>query len=70
MPRTPHYQRIVEDIRRRIASGELQPGEQLPSIAQLREQYGVGNTAIRNAMIVLRTEGLVEGHQGKGVYVA
>lgn len=69
MPRTPHYQRIVDDIRRKIAAGELKPGDQLPSIAQLREQYEVGNTAIHNAMLVLKSEGLIEGHQGKGVFV-
>lgn len=69
MPRTPHYQRIVEDIRSRIASGDLQPGDQLPSIAQLMTNYEVGSTAVHNAMLVLKAEGLVEGHQGKGVFV-
>ena len=66
---TPSYQRIVADIRAQIASGQLAPGAQIPTGTQLREQYGVGNTAIRNAILTLRTQGLVEGHQGKGVYV-
>ncbi|HEX8630787.1 MAG TPA: winged helix-turn-helix domain-containing protein [Catenuloplanes sp.] len=70
MPITPSYQRIVEDITRQITTGELGPGDKLPSTSQLREQYGVSGTAIRNAMLVLRSQGLVEGHQGKGVYVA
>ncbi|MEV4705013.1 winged helix-turn-helix domain-containing protein [Actinoplanes sp. NPDC049316] len=70
MPITPSYQRIVDDIKSKIASGELSPGDQLPSARGLQEQYGVGSTAVRNAMLVLRAEGLVEGHQGKGVYVA
>jgi len=70
MPITPIYQRIAADIRGDIASGRLVPGDKLPSIAELRAKYEAGTTAIRNAMLVLRSEGLIEGHQGKGVYVA
>lgn len=69
MPREPIYTRIVADIRARIASGELRPGDKLPSVTELRAEYEASNTAVRNAMLVLRSEGLVEGHQGKGVYV-
>jgi len=69
MPITPSYQRIVADIRHQISSGTLRPGDQLPTVAALRDTYGVSNTAIRNAMLTLRVQGLVEGHQGKGVYV-
>ncbi len=70
MPTTPNYQRVYDDIRARIISGELKPGEQLPSGAVLQSQYGVGNNALRTAMVLLRTEGWVTSHQGKGVYVA
>lgn len=69
MPRTPHYQRIVEDIERQIESGDLAPGDKLPSTSELQDHYKVSTTAIRNAMLVLRQRGLVEGHQGKGVFV-
>ncbi|AVT32260.1 GntR family transcriptional regulator [Plantactinospora sp. BC1] len=69
MPIEPIYTRIVADIRAKIASGELKPGDKLPSVAQLRAQYDASNTAVRNAMLVLREAGVVEGHQGKGVYV-
>lgn len=70
MPITPHYQRIVADIKARIAAGELRPGDKLPSASEMCEQYGVSSTAVRNAMLQLRTEGVVTGHQGKGVYIA
>lgn len=69
MPITPSYIRVSDDIRSKIESGELSPGDQLPSMRELQEQYDVGHTAVRNALLVLRTEGLIEGHQGKGVYV-
>lgn len=70
MPVIPLYQRVAADLRDQIRTGRLKPGDQLPSAARLQEIYGVGSTAIRNAMLLLRTEGLIEGHQGKGVYVA
>jgi GntR family transcriptional regulator len=70
MPITPIYTKIVADIKAKIASGELKPGDRLPTVEQLKAQYGASSTAIRNAMLVLRSEGLITGHQGKGVYVA
>lgn len=69
VPREPIYARIVADIKARIASGDLGPGDQLPSMSQLREQYGTSVTAVRNALLVLRSEGIIEGHQGKGTFV-
>lgn len=68
-PVTPGYRRIVEDVRRQIEAGDLRPGDQLPSMTQLKAQYGVSNTVVRSAMLILQSEGLVEGHQGKGVFV-
>ncbi|KXK62249.1 GntR family transcriptional regulator [Micromonospora rosaria] len=66
---TPFYERIANDVRDQIRSGELKPGDKLPSISELCKQYGVSTQVIRSAMLVLRAEGLVEGHQGRGVYV-
>jgi GntR family transcriptional regulator len=68
--RPPAYRRIAEDIRQQIATGALAPGDVLPSEAELREQYGVSNTVVRNALLILKAERLVEGRQGSGVYVA
>jgi DNA-binding GntR family transcriptional regulator len=69
MPRTPDYQRIANDIRGKITAGELKPGDRLPSISQLQKQYGVSAQPVKSALLVLQTEGLVEGHQGRGVFV-
>lgn len=68
--RPPAYQRVADDIRRQIETGELQPGQQLPFKRQLAAQYEVSEQVIDVAMVVLRNEGLIEGIQGKGVYVA
>ncbi len=69
MPRTPDYQRIANEIRAKIKAGELKPGDRLPSISQLQKQYGVSAQPVKSALLVLQTEGLVEGHQGRGVFV-
>lgn len=65
----PIYERIAADIREQIRVGELKPGDELPSVSKLREKYECSATAVRNAMLVLRTEGLIESHPGKAVYV-
>jgi DNA-binding GntR family transcriptional regulator len=65
----PTYQQIVDDIRRRIASGELQPGAPLPPRSELRRTYGVSRQPVEAALLVLRTLGLVVGWKGRGSYV-
>jgi DNA-binding GntR family transcriptional regulator len=66
---TPAYLQVAADLRRQITDGALPVGAQLPSMAQLRELYGVSNTVVRDALNDLRREGLVVGQQGKGVFV-
>ncbi|SCL38064.1 regulatory protein, gntR family [Micromonospora pallida] len=70
MPRIPDRQRIAQDIRDKIASGEYGPGAKLPSLREMSAQYGVSAEPVRSALLILQSEGLVEGHQGKGVFVA
>ena len=66
----PDYVRVAQTIRDRIASGFYKPGEALPTKRQLAVEFGVGTSSIDTAMVLLRAEGLVRGHQGKAVYVA
>jgi GntR family transcriptional regulator len=66
----PAYERIAREYREKITSGELKVGDKLPSITQLKAQYAVSETVVRNAMLILRTEKLVEGRPGSGVFVA
>ncbi len=69
MPSTPAYLRIAADLRAQIDRGELAAGNKLPTESALMESYAVSRTVAKNAIIVLKTEGLVEGRQGSGVYV-
>jgi DNA-binding GntR family transcriptional regulator len=67
---TPEYERVYEAIKARIESGQLKPGQVLPSIVALAEEYGTSQTTIKEAQRLLRFAGLIRGHQGRGVFVA
>jgi GntR family transcriptional regulator len=64
------WERVAEAIRQQIRSGQLRPGDQLPSISALQEIHGVSYGPVRTATLVLKAEGLVEGRPGEGVFVA
>jgi GntR family transcriptional regulator len=63
------YERVADAIREQVRSGELRPGDKLPSITELEKIHDVSYGSIRSAMLVLKAEGLVEGRPGEGVYV-
>ena len=65
----PPYMRVADDLRRRIAAGEWQVGERLPSRAKLATEYGVGPNVLQKAQERLIIEGLLEGRAGSGTYV-
>lgn len=62
-------QRIADDLHEKIETGELQPGDKIPSASELIAQYGCSITPVRRAIDQLKTLGLVEGHSGMGVFV-
>jgi len=70
MPVKPKWEQIADHIREQIESGELSPGDRLPSTVQLRGQYKVSATVVRQAVLVLQTQGFVQGVHGLGVFVA
>ncbi len=70
MPQTPTSRAIVEDIARKIHSGEWPPGTQLPSTRELAEIYDCAMTTVQRALLILDDRGLIIGRQGKGRWVA
>lgn len=68
-PRTA-YDQVADDLRRRIASGALKPGQRLDGNAKMAERYGVAAMTIRRALDTLRSEGLIVSQQGRGTFVA
>lgn len=61
--------RVVAGLKDQILTGELTPGAKLPSESRLIEEYSVSRTVVREAVTLLRAEGLVETFQGRGSYV-
>jgi len=63
------YRQIAEQIRALIASGEFPAGARLPPERDLARQLGVSRPSVREALIALEVEGLVEVRIGSGIYV-
>lgn len=66
--RLPYIQ-IVDELRSAIANGTITPGDKLPSNAELKRKYGVASQTAQNAINVLKSDGLVYGVAGRGVFV-
>lgn len=74
MPAAPRaegrlYERIAAEIRGALATGRYGVGDRLPSERDLAQQYGVSRPTIREAIIALEVDGLVEVRTNSGVYV-
>ena len=63
------YQRLAEQIIGLIIQGEFVPGARLPSERNLAERFQVSRTAVREAVIALEVQDLVEVRLGSGIYV-
>ncbi|QNG58533.1 FadR/GntR family transcriptional regulator [Metabacillus idriensis] len=60
---------VSEQIEKMIVDGTLTAGEKLPSVRELCERFGVGRSAVRDAITALKGKGLVNVKQGEGTYV-
>ncbi|MFI9556124.1 GntR family transcriptional regulator [Nonomuraea endophytica] len=69
MPATPRYLEIAADLRHKIRSEMLLPGEQLPTIGDLKSTYSVAVGTVQKALDKLTAEGLITGKQGRGNFV-
>jgi DNA-binding FadR family transcriptional regulator len=63
------YRQIADQLRHLIAAGEFPSGERLPAERDLAVQLHVSRPSVREALIALEVEGLVEIRGGSGVYV-
>ncbi|MER6432104.1 winged helix-turn-helix domain-containing protein [Streptomyces sp900105245] len=66
----PPYRRTAADLRRQILSGRLKPGERLPPLRLLQQEYQIAGMTARAAPRVLGAEGLVDVVPGRGSFVA
>ncbi|MBB6163757.1 DNA-binding FadR family transcriptional regulator [Rhizobium wenxiniae] len=65
---TSHASRISSDLRKQLTSGAFQAGDRLPSENALAKQYSVSRTVVREAIAILRADGLVQARKGAGVF--
>jgi GntR family transcriptional regulator len=66
----PIYRQILEQVRRMVASGRLQPGTELPSVRELAITHAVNPMTISKAYTLLEAEGLLDRNRGKPMTVA
>jgi GntR family transcriptional regulator len=69
MGNNPLYRQIAEDLRAQIESGDLRPGQQLRTEADLMEHYKASRNTVRDAIKWLINLGLVETKPGQGTFV-
>jgi GntR family transcriptional regulator len=65
----PAYQRIAGELRAAIVAGSMRPGDRIPSERELAQRYGTTHMTVRQAVGLLREEGLVTTRQGLGSFV-
>ncbi|WP_428964291.1 GntR family transcriptional regulator [Micromonospora fluostatini] len=73
--KAPKYQRIADELREQIKSGTYEPGARLPAESVLLERFRrlfptLSLQTMRNAIGLLRSEGLVESRHGVGTFVS
>ena len=66
---SPIYLQIVEQVRRLVISGELQPGDQLPTVRQLAAELRVNFNTVARAYRMLDEARLISTQQGRGTYI-
>lgn len=63
------YRQIADQLRILIANGEFAAGSRLPAERDLATQLGVSRPSVREALIALEVEGVIEVRTGSGIYV-
>lgn len=66
----PIYRQLLEQIRRMVASGQLAPGTELPSIRELAVKHAINPMTVSKVYSMLESEGVLERHRGKPMTVA
>ena len=65
----PIYLQIVEGVRQQLASGELKPGDQLPTVRALASDLRINFNTVSRAYRILDEAGIISTQQGRGTYI-
>lgn len=68
--RVPLYIQVASVLRQRIESGQWSQGEKISTLEELESEFQVARVTVRQAVDVLREEGLLRALQGRGTFVA
>ncbi len=66
----PAYRQIIDQVKRKVTSGDWEPGRELPSIRGLAKELRVSVITVRRAYLELEREGVLRIEQGRGTFVA
>jgi len=66
----PIYLQIVEQVKRSVALGVLEPGEQLPTVKQLSADLTINPNTVARAYRELERDGIIDTSPGRGSFVA
>jgi len=66
----PLYRQIIEQVKFAIGRGDLQPGDQLPTVRQLAVDISINPNTVIRAYRELEFEGLLDTQQGSGTFVS
>jgi GntR family transcriptional regulator len=66
----PIYLQLIQQVRRMVASGQLTPGMELPSVRDIATEYTVNPTTISKAYSLLENEGLLQRNRGKPMTIS
>ncbi len=68
--RVPLYIQVASVMRRRIETREWRPGGKIPTLVELEREFQVARVTVRQAVDILREEGLLRSQQGRGTFAA
>jgi GntR family transcriptional regulator len=68
--RIPLYIQVASVMRRRIETKQWLPGQKISTLVELESEFEVARVTIRQAIDILREEGLLHSQQGRGTFVA
>lgn len=66
----PVYRQLIDQVRGGVASGSLNPGDQLPTVRQLAVDLAINPNTVMRAYRELELGGLLETHQGTGTFIS
>jgi GntR family transcriptional repressor for pyruvate dehydrogenase complex len=69
MARPRLYEQVIERLRSHVAEGDLGIGDRLPTERDLAQRLGVSRASVKQAIVVLEAQGLVEVRHGGGTYL-